>query len=211
MTAQYLSSGWPGAWPVQRVERPRQVAVWTAEPAASLPTLLLSPTWESCRGTFPSCRSWNPPFLKHTRTNGISSKVGSSRMYSRSCVFNQQPGVKLGGCHQIWDPAPFVWDPLPLKNRSCTSQLRSGTYLLGSTTLHSSYLSIFLNAWCFVKKCSPSRPFCHLHLSVLGVDRCCSYPRWYTCEQSTATRPGLARLSLWIFFLHLLCRRAFWM
>jgi len=54
-------------------------------------------------------------------------------------------------------------------NRSCAPQLRSGTFLLGSTTLHSLCLSIFLYACCFVKKISPSRSFCHLHLSTLAI------------------------------------------
>ena len=48
-------------------------------------------------------------------------------------------------------------------NRSCTSQLTSCPYLLRSTALHSLYLSIFLYAWYFVKKCSPAWSFCHLH------------------------------------------------
>ena len=36
-------------------------------------------------------------------------------------------------------------------NRSCTPHFRSGTFLLGSTTLHSLYLSIFQYACCFVQ------------------------------------------------------------
>jgi len=53
-----------------------------------------------------------------------------------------------------WDPAPICWDP-PL----CT------VYIWVFFSMH--------NAWCFCKRCSPSRSFCHLHLSMLGVDRCC--------------------------------------
>jgi len=61
----------------------------------------------------------------------------------------------------------LIWDPLPLisNNRSCTPQLRSGTFLLGSTALHSLYLSIFLYAWCFVKNVVLHG---HLHLPTLG-------------------------------------------
>jgi len=36
-------------------------------------------------------------------------------------------------------------------NRSCASQLGSGNFLLGSSTLHDLHLWIFLYAWCFVK------------------------------------------------------------
>ena len=44
-------------------------------------------------------------------------------------------------------------------NRSCTTtQFRSGTFLLGSTTLHGLYLRIFLCTM-FWKKCSLSRSF----------------------------------------------------
>ena len=58
-------------------------------------------------------------------------------------------------------------------NRSYTSQLRCGTFFLGSTTLHSLYLSIFLYARYFVKKnISHSWSLCHLHLPMLGEDRC---------------------------------------
>jgi len=61
-------------------------------------------------------------------------------------------GVKLGG----WGIPPNLRSDTSClrsttsNNRSCTWQLRSGTFLLGSTTLHSLYLSIFLYA-CFVK------------------------------------------------------------
>jgi len=68
-------------------------------------------------------------------------------------------------------------------NRSCT--LISGTFLLRSTTLHSSYLCI--NYQCmmfFCKKCSPLRSFCHLHLSMLGVYRCCKRQTIFKCHKS---------------------------
>jgi len=50
-----------------------------------------------------------------------------------------------------WGEVPPDLRPGTSCNRSCTSQLRSGTFLLGSTTLRSLYLSIFHYAWCFVK------------------------------------------------------------
>ena len=68
-------------------------------------------------------------------------------------------------------------------NRSGTSQLRSGTFLLRSTTLHSLYLSILLYAWCFVK-CSPSRSFYLLHMTMPGVDRCCKRQTLFKCRKS---------------------------
>ena len=40
------------------------------------------------------------------------------------------------------DPAGSCLRSTNSNNRSCTSQLRSGTFLLGSTTLHCIYLSI---------------------------------------------------------------------
>ena len=77
-------------------------------------------------------------------------------------------------------------------NRSCTWQLRSGAFLLGSTTLHSLYLSIFLYA-CFVKKCSTSRSFCHLHLSMLGVGRCCNRQTLFKCHKSQTECPECSK------------------
>ena len=68
-------------------------------------------------------------------------------------------------------------------NRSCTPQLRSDTFLLtGFTTLYSLYLSIFLYEWCFVKKNVVLRG--HLHLSMLGVDRCCKHQTLFKCHKS---------------------------
>ena len=81
-----------------------------------------------------------------------------------------------------WGEVPPDLRPGTSCNRSCTSQLKSGTFLLGSTTLRSLYLSIFHYAWCFVKKCSPSRSFCHL--SMLGVDRCCRHQTLFKCHKS---------------------------
>jgi len=57
------------------------------------------------------------------------------------------PGVKL----VVGDPTGsqirlFCLRSTISNNKSCTSQLRSGTYLLGSTTLLSLYSSIFLYA-----------------------------------------------------------------
>ena len=69
-------------------------------------------------------------------------------------------------------------------NRSCTSQLRSGTFLLGSTTLHSVYLSIFFCTHDVLYKRSPSRSFCHLRLFMLGVDRCCKHQTLFKCHKS---------------------------
>ena len=50
--------------------------------------------------------------------------------------------VNLGGPagSQI-HPAPLIWDPLPLiTDPNCTSQLRSGTFLVGSNTRHGTVL-----------------------------------------------------------------------
>jgi len=78
-------------------------------------------------------------------------------------------------------------------NRSCSSQLRSGTFLLGSTTLHSLYLSIFSLCMMFCKKYSPSRSFCHLHLSLLGVDRWCKRQTLSKCHKSQTECLGLSK------------------
>ena len=89
-------------------------------------------------------------------------------------------GVKLRGrgSHWISDPAPLVWDPLPLITDPTTEIRHLG---------HSLYSSMFLCARCLVRKCSPSRSFCHLHQSVLGVDRCCKRQtlfKWHKCHKS---------------------------
>ena len=58
-------------------------------------------------------------------------------------------------------------------NRSCTSQLRSGTFV---AVIHQSahfILEYFSLCLTFCKKNCSSGSFCHLHLSMLGVDRCC--------------------------------------
>jgi len=89
----------------------------------------------------------------------------------------------LGGSHRFSDPAPWLRSTTS-NNRSCTSQLRSGTFSLVSATLHSLYLSIFFYARCFVKKCSPSRSFHHLHLFMLCVDRCCKPQTLFKCNKS---------------------------
>ena len=39
------------------------------------------------------------------------------------------------------------------------------------------------------KKCSPSRSFCHLHLSLLGVDRCCKRQTLFKCHKSRTKCP----------------------
>jgi len=101
------------------------------------------------------------------------------------------PGVKLRGNPTDLRSGTSCLRPATSNNRSCTSQLRSGTFLLGSTTLHSLYVSIFLHAWCFVKKkSSPSRSSCHLHLSTLGVDRWCKRQALLECHISQTECPS---------------------
>ena len=95
------------------------------------------------------------------------------------CLFYSRPGVKLGRIPPDLRSGASRLRSTTSNNRSCTSQLTSGTFLLGSTTLRSLYLSFFSVCMMFCKKkCSRSRSFCQLHLSMLGVDRCCKVKRY---------------------------------
>jgi len=68
-------------------------------------------------------------------------------------------------------------------NRSCTSQLRSSTFV--AVIHHSAHFILEYFSLCltFCKKCS-SGSFCHLHLSMLGVDRCCKRQILFKCHKS---------------------------
>ena len=92
-----------------------------------------------------------------------------------------------------WPIGPFAFNKLidwltsclrstTSNDRSCTSQLRSGTFLLVSTTLHSLHLSIFLYAWCFVNN-AVFTAILPLSLSMLGVDRCCKRQTLLKCHK----------------------------
>ena len=120
--------------------------------------------------------------LKHNRSFAVS-KFAVTCERSSVCA-NEVMGdaeVKLGADLRSGTSS---LRSIASNTRSCTSELRSGTFLLGFTAMHSLYLSIFLYAWCFVKKCSPSRSFCYLHLSMLGVDRCCKHQTLFKCRKS---------------------------
>ena len=70
-------------------------------------------------------------------------------------------------------------------NRSCTSQLRSGTFCWDPPLCTVFILIVFsMRDVFFFKKCSPSRSFCHLHLSMLGVDRSCKHQTLFKCHKS---------------------------
>jgi len=105
-----------------------------------------------------------------------------------NCLKNLRLSLLSGVPHFFFRTTPL--DPtgsqirhLLLETHSSTSQLRSNTFLLGSNTLQSLYFSIF-SVHDVLKKCSPSRLFCHLHLSVLGVDRCCKRQTLLKCHKS---------------------------
>jgi len=71
-----------------------------------------------------------------------------------------------------WDPAPFCWDP-PL----CT------VYIWVFFSIHN----------VFFLKCSPSRPFCQLHLFMLGVDKCCKCKTLFKCHKSQTECPECSK------------------
>jgi len=99
----------------------------------------------------PSCRS----------TNSVKALKAHTRKYKQTY------------------PAPVIWGPLPLITDPVLHNW-DRHLLLESTTLHSLYLSIFLYAWCFVKNVDLRSNSVILHLSMLGVDRCCKHqiPVW---------------------------------
>ena len=101
-----------------------------------------------------------------------------------SAVGEVLPRVKLGRIPRDLRSGTSYLRSTTSNNRSCTSQLRSSTFLLGSTTLHSLYLSIFFCTHDVLYERSPSRSFCHLHLSMLGVDRCCKLQTQFKCHKS---------------------------
>jgi len=94
------------------------------------------------------------------------------------------PGVKLGRILPDRRSGTSYLRSTTSNNRSCTPQLRSGTFLLGSTLCTVYFWVFFCVRIMFCKKCSPSRSFCHLHLSTLCVDRCCKRKTLIKCHKS---------------------------
>ena len=85
-------------------------------------------------------------------------------------MFNICPEVKLGRIPPDHRSGTSYLRSTTSINRYCIPQLRSGTFLLGST-LCTVYIWVFFCVCImFCKKCSPSRSFCHLHLLMLGVN-----------------------------------------
>ena len=93
-------------------------------------------------------------------------------------------GVKLGRIPPDLRSGTSYLRSTTSNNRSCTPLSRSVTFLLGSTTLHSLYFSIFFCTHDVLYKRSPLRSFCHLHLSMLVVDRCCKHQTLFKCHKS---------------------------
>ena len=102
-----------------------------------------------------SCSTGHQPVISHDLLGGWSIDVTQRPVRTpgnTSAMCEQQQGLNWGGgFRRISDPAPLIWDPVPLITDFVPHNWGPGTFLLGSTTLHSLYLSIFLYAWCFVQ------------------------------------------------------------
>ena len=77
-------------------------------------------------------------------------------------------------------------------------------HLFAGIHQRSLYLSIFLYA--IVKKCSNSRSFCHLHLSVLGVDRCCKRQTLFKCQKAKQSAQNAQKPLVFVRKPHLFSR-----
>ena len=101
--------------------------------------------------------------------------------YSR----NQHQGLNWGGSRRISHPAPLIWDPLLLVNDPVPHNWDPSPFCWDPH--HNSVQFIFEYFFCthdVLYKRSTSRSFCHLHLSVLGVDRCCKLQTLFKCHKS---------------------------
>ena len=101
--------------------------------------------------------------------------------------------VLWGGSHRISDPAPVVWDQLHLITDPVAHNWDPAPFCWDPPLCTVYIWAFFLYAWCFVKKYSPSRSFCHLHLSLLGVDRWCKRQTLSKCHKSQTECLGLSK------------------
>ena len=113
-------------------------------------------------------------------------KLFPGPLWSTSWYWTLYSGVKLGRIPPDHRSGISYLRSTTSNNRSCTPQLRSGTFLLGSTLCRVYIWVFFCVCIMFCKTCSPSRSFCHLHLSTLGVDRCCKRKTLFKCHKSQA-------------------------
>jgi len=117
-------------------------------------------------------------------TDLLTKRSLFKRYHSDKHLSEFYPGVKLGRIPPDLRSGTCYLRSTTSNNRSCTPQSRSVTFLLGSTTLHSLYFSIFFCTHDVLYKRSPLRSFCHLHLSMLVVDRCCKHQTLFKCHKS---------------------------
>jgi len=113
---------------------------------------------------------------------GVTLYVPVCGCGGRSCVWGCGQGWNCGGSRRIVDPAPLIWDPLitdPVPHNCDPAPF------CWDPTLCTVYVWVFFCVCImFCKKCSPSWSFCHLHLSTLGVGRCCNRKTLFKCHKS---------------------------
>ena len=119
-------------------------------------------------------QDWHKTPTFYTGTLDVSVNRMCKTELSQFCVFilprvYSGQGLNWGGSRRISDPAPLIWDPLPPITDHVPHNWDPATFLLGSSTLLQFIFEHFSVGMMFSKKCSPSRSFCHLPLSMLGV------------------------------------------
>ena len=111
--------------------------------------------------------------------------------------WGKKAGIKLGRIPPDLRPGISCLRSTTSNNRSCTSQLRSGTFLPGSTTLHSLYLSIFLYACSLVKNVVLCGHFviCICPCLVWILDRRCRRRETHLCSRPSDSNFGPSSLT----------------
>ena len=95
----------------------------------------------------------------------------------------QCEGLNWGGSRRISDPSPLIWDPLSLITNPAPHSWDPAPFCW-DPPLCVVYIWVLFCMHDVLYKRSPSQSFCHSHLSVLGVDRCCKHQTLFKCHKS---------------------------